>query len=656
MIIKEEILRIRELMMLTEAPPSGGLNTAAENFGKFLATNILRLSKNFDDEAISKLFQKNQDKILSVIKKIRDLGPTDSISELSKSELKLLTDSVRTEYFAEKVFEKDFKMHQSSINKFVNDWVALSPDELKKEYDKMQKNVWDFFVNRGMGTIPQSQEASEIVRNFWEYYYQNYMTLFKNMMESKRPGFKNVIKPVTDYQDFINSRTWENITPLSDKEINALAKKNKGFFTSLNKQTQSTQDFFESRIALVDELMSLIKSLEGPIRNPNSVKRRISDLMLKLQQDEKEFFELMDRWIDSNIVGNPTFKGQIKELPGYIKAKKLSSGETVQELDKLYGTFSERAKKLRGEYRGLLFKWGENFKKKYESDVSKLETILSSPKFKELRNSYLFGSTLSPSDWFAISKELGIPKTLGKYTAEFALQYLIWSAVKSIFETLYDATINGLYVLNPTSEFIQTLAFDNEGKPVWTKNELVIGDESNDWLIILSNYLSNFQNQLTSWNGVIPGLLDDTIVGVKNLITFISEGGNLSPEKRAKIEETIRRGFDRAQQEVENTQRQQDSTTTSPRRILIPNDLESLFPQEIVKNIKRKFSTNNYVIKFNEKEYPIQFFYNYNDKNYPMLKDEETGKWFINIPERSIDFYPLSDTSTIKALVAAEQR
>jgi len=661
MLLQEEISRVRELMLIKEAPVPAVGGNISKKFATQLLDALGRLQKNLTDDELKAYFRRNLDEADALLKKLRDADTPQAfknfIDELTDAEVAAFIKNVDLRKMSTATLQGPWgtALKRGYENKIAS-WANLSAEQFKKEFEGLVKQWKELIVDNGMGMFGKDNPMPLEFKEYYEYLYQDLLLGFRNSVEKARPGSLKVIDDViTDYQDYLNTRTWNNIVPLTPAQINRLASKNKGFLRSLKQLQQNIVDYFTTKTALVEELTSLIRTLgEGQIRNPAAVKQRISEITLLLQKRDKEFFELLDRWIDTNIVGMPKLKNELKSLPGYAKAKKLSDGETAQKITEAYGTYLERSRNLRRQFKDLLFSWGENWKKKYGDEMGKFRTILNSDAFKELRASALPpGTTISLQGWYRISKELGIPATVAKLGKEAALRWLFWTMTKAAIATIYDMIVTGLYVAYPTNAWLQSQALDEEDNPVWGGWDT--GDETvNKWVNLATTFSNEFVNQMSWTSGVFPGWADDVIMGVVNLSDGASKAFGLDPEKQKELEEKARQEFEEAKrkkEELENGGGQ--SGETQPQRVLIPNELETLFPEELVKNLERDGALTvgkfKYVVMSRDGkkfEYPIQ-----------KITFDGVEKWGINLSAEpgTQDWYPLDRESVMASIIGASR-
>jgi hypothetical protein len=658
MLIQEEIIRIRELMSINEATGGGPGDDLSKKFAQTLAKTFKKLMGNSTDEYLLKLVKKNQEDIKTVFSKIRN-SAEESIDQLPINDLIKLVDSVDLKALGELWASLDSNLFQQVWEKRANKFQNMSDSKRVAEFTVWRNYWYKRIVEDGFGKFEGGVPLE--FKPFYESYFDQIQKGFRNTIESKNPGFIKSTQTVSDFQDYIKSRTWDNIVPISEKQVEKLAQNKEGFLASFKSLQQNIKDFFSTSLEQVEELMSLIKLMgEDEPKNLLAIKERISFLTESIQKRERSFFEQLNRWIEQNIVGISPFKSELTNLDGYTKAKKLSDNTTLEEINEKYKTYSDRAKDLRGQYRSLFFKWGESFKKKYESDVGKFNTIFSSPKFQELRNSYRLGSTLSPTQWMEIGQELGLPSTIVKMGKEYALTYLYWTATLALLETIWEYMVSGLLKFETFEEsnFLLRQVYDYEGKEEFVEPE---SSEDIDYAeALMVNIWNNFLENLTDWETrVIPGLIDDTIFAVLRGSGAWSTGNfkELVDQHR----QEVANARNTARQELERVRQgstQPDSTTTSPNRLLIPNDLESLFPQDLKSNLKRVFIRNapvvgkfKYVISDESQtyEYPIQ------KKEFDEENGTITTEWAIELPIGSGEWYPLKSNATMANIIAASR-
>jgi hypothetical protein len=657
MLIQEEIIRIRELMSINEATRGGLGDDLSKKFAQTLAKTFKKLMGNLTDEDLLKLVKKNQEDIKMVFSKIRN-SAEESINQLPINDLIKLVDSVDLKALGELRSSLDSKIFQEAWAKRANEFRNMSDSERVAEFTEWSEFWYKRIVENGFGKFEGGVPLE--FKPFYESYFDQIQKNFRNIIDSQNPGFIKSTQPVIDFQDYIISRTWDNIIPISQKQIKRLVQNKKGFQSSFKALQQSIKDFFSTSLEQVEELMSLIKQMgEAEPRDLKVIKERISFLTQSIQKRERSFFEQLNRWVDENIVNEPNLKSELKNLDGYKKAKKLSDGETLKEINEKYKTYSERAKDLRGQYRSIFFKWGESFKKKYESDVGKFDTIFSSPKFKELRNSYLFGSTLSPKQWLEISRELGLPSTIVKMGKEYALTYLYWTAVRTLLETIWEYMVSGLLKFETFQEsnFLLRQVYDEEGKPEFVEPE---SSEDIDYTeALMVNIWNNFLENLTDWNTIIPGLIDETVLAVVRGSGAWSTGN--FKERVELHRQEVDNARNTARQELERLRQgstQSDSTTTTTNRLLIPNDLESLFPQDLKNNLKKVFFENRLVVgkfKYVISDESETYEYAIQKKEFEKEDGTITTKWAIELPMGSDDWFPLDDEQTMANIIAASK-
>jgi hypothetical protein len=508
--IKEEIIRIRELMNLSEAAPGVG-DDLAKKFAQTVAPIFKKLVTDYTDDELEVLLKKgakNIDEVKQIIQLIRETPVQQLLSKIPAADLLKLVDATDMIKFADQAtdrvnFEQFFENNTEG-------WMELSEEELKTQFEKLQRDWYDRIVNKGMDRFPEGIPTQ--AKEFYEKYYENTLGRFKRWMETKRAGFNTVVRDVTDWQDYINSRTWDNIVPLTDAQLKALGKSNKGFLKNWNNLQNTIKDFFNSKLENSEQLMALIRTLgqEG-ISNPKSVQERISSLMSTISKKDQEFFTLLDRWIDSNIVGQSTLKSQLKSLDGYTKAKALSDGKTSEEISKSFKDLISRRADLFEQRWDIFTKWGKSWKNKYDPEMGKLRTILKKPEFKEFRNSLKLGTTLSLNDYMRIGRELGIPVAFWRFGKELVFAYLVFNIYKSVIETLWEALTFYAFENWETfqTDFIARQFTDDEGELEIIRAK---DDElSEEWRALGSTLVQNYLEALVEIDD-LPGIIFNEVV------------------------------------------------------------------------------------------------------------------------------------------------
>lgn len=683
MLVNEEIKRVRELMsllpltesiLINEAPPKLPIDDVAKKFAKELLEMIGKLQKNLTDEELSILFKRNREEMTEFLRRLRQYDTPELFEQffknLSVDDFAKFLDNVDLRSMATSTYNGQWgKTLRGGFERAIKEkgWLTLEGDALLVEYKRLADDWYDLIVNKGMGKYIDTPMPPQF-KEYYEFLYETLMVDFRNSVEKLRPGFTDRIAPevVSTYRTRGTSKSWGDIVPLTQRELAQLEAKNKGFKKIYSQLQERIKNFFRSRAAIqeeyIKELQQLIKTFGGDVStslkaqtdNIKASKARISYLMEQLQKMDKAFYDDLNNWVNLNWKGLITKKSEVQNLPGYLKAKQLSDGTTAKEIDELYGTYGQRSANLRTQYYDSLFKWGNSWKKKYGDEVGKWSKIIKSNEFKELRKSYTLGSTLSPSDWYRISKKLGIPATIAKLGKEVALTWIALTAIKAIWETLKAAIISGLYTAFP-NDYWRSLAYDEDGNYIFGEDPSGVGflGEQNKLFIVPIELGENFLKELISWNQVIPGLFDDTIVGVNNLILSLKSAFGFTPEKQQEIiDDTneVSNNIESELEEVTGGEETQTSEPTQPERLLIPNDLETLFPQELIKNIKRDGTLTVGKFKYILNDGTDTYEYLIQKKTF-----DGTQKWAIELPEGSDNWYPLDNQNTMASIIATSK-
>lgn len=675
MLVKEEISRIKELMSLQEQGP-GFVDDGAKIFAKQIAKIFKKLMGNLTDEEIATLLKKNTNEVKNVLNNIRNAS-ANNIETLSLESplindlLKIIDDVDLSSIGNQAYFSLYDSVFKPNFVEKAAEWNKLTPEEFTNKFAEWKAFWYNRIVNEGFGKFDNSNPMPENAKPFYEAYYEGLVQSFKNVVKRANPNVDvdtkkiddvvpEVPKPKMDYQDVLQTKKWDDVKPLSADVIAQLAKNNKGWFKAWNDLQTFIKDYFADSSQQVDELLSLIKntSAEQP-RDLKVIKNRISELTLRLQQKETGFYEAINRWIDQNIIGAPTLKRDLQALKGYEKARKLSDEKTVEELDKKFLDYTTRAGKLRQQWWDLIFKWGKTWQKKYSDQSSKISTIFKSDKFKELRNSYKLGSTLSPTQMGEIIRELGIPSGVAKLGKEYMLQYLFYNSLKAALETLWEGISYFAYSREfPGENFWKSQIYNEDGEleVTTTENEK---DRMDQLHSAFKTFVTNLYESFTEVEAFIPGLIDDTILGSLRTWGAITGNSSNNSEDIEKVRNNTENLLDTTNSRLDSLRNETaDTETPESTRLVIPNDLESLFPQDLKINLKRVFKKNvpvvgkfKYVISDGSQtyEYLIQ------KEQFENEDGSITKKWAIELPIGSGEFYPLDSDETMTNIIAASR-
>jgi hypothetical protein len=316
--------------------------------------------------------------------------------------------------------------------------------------------------------------------------------------------------------------------------------------------------------------------------------------MSTISKKDQEFFTLLDRWIDSNIVGQSTLKSQLKSLDGYTKAKALSDGKTSEEISKSFKDLISRRQDLLEQRWDILTKWGKSWKDKYDPQMGKLRTILNKPEFKEFRASLKTGTTLQPSEWRRIFRELGVPEGMWRLSKELIFAYVVFNAYRAVIETLWEAITFYAFENWETfqTDFIARQFTDDEGELelIRSKNDEVL----EGWRGLGSTLVQNYLEALTEIEGVPGVIFFETFTYPAKLFNYLtSEGKKFNDEELDDLLNKIQQGkkkLEDAKPELQPQPEQEPQTTTYTK------DIESFKNFLTAKNIDS--SDAYYDIKF----------------------------------------------------------
>jgi hypothetical protein len=673
MLVNEEILRIKELMSLQEAGP-GFVDDGARIFAKQIAKIFKKLMGDLTDEEIATLLKKNTNEVKNVLNKVRNASASNieslSLDSTLIDDLLKIIDDVDLASIGERAYFSGFdSTFKPEFVKKAAEWNKLTPEEFTDKFAEWKRYWYNRIVNEGFGKFDDSNPMPENAKRFYEAYYEGLVQSFNNVVKRTNPNVDIDPKKIDDvlpkvpkknFEDVLQAKGWDDVEPLSADVIEQLAKNNKGWFKAWNDLQTFIKDYFVDSSQQVEELLSLIKNASEPKpKKLKEIKDRISELTLRLQQKESGFYEAINRWIDQEIIGAPKLKEQLKGLKGYEKARKLSDEKTVEELDKKFLDYTTRAGKLREQWWDLIFKWGKTWQKKYSDQSSKISTIFKSDKFKELRNSYKLGSTLSPTQMGEIIRELGIPRGVAKLGKEYMLQYLFYNSLKAALETLWEGISYFAYSSEfPGENFWKSQIYNEDGQLeiTTTENEK---DTMDQFHSAFKTFVTNLYESFTEVEAFIPGLIDDTILGLLRTWGAITGNSSNNSEDIEKVRNNTENLLDTTNSRLDSLRKgTADTETPESTRLLIPNDLESLFPQDLKINLKRVFKNNvpvvgkfKYVISDGSRtyEYLIQ------KEQFENEDGSITKKWAIELPIGSGVFYPLDSDETMTNIIAASR-
>jgi hypothetical protein len=375
--------------------------------------------------------------------------------------------------------------------------------------------------------------------------------------------YKKEIKNVTD----VAGQNIKDINPLTPEQISNLEKlyRQKGlkgtFLSSMRNFSKQLNDMMSSETLLMDETLSLIKTLYESKNAANivDISRRIGDNIKTLTQKSSDNKQIIDKWIDINVL-NSTIKKTIQGQDGYKKASKILDNTAWVEWEKNYNKLGKRRRNLRTQLNSLLnpASWfGKNIEK-HGGRLGKWEKILKSPEFAELRRWVITGQTQSLRGVRDYITKFGFPKALANMGKEFVISYIMLSLMMSIVDALSDIIGHYLMYVPYINEWNwvkeQSLSYDEH---FIKGNELDSGSimQGVKGLIPLLTYLGE---ELSNSSRYVPGFIDDLLI-----LFGIITSDEFTDDDLKKVNELKSKGDSELNKMNSQIKQQQGGTTTT---------------------------------------------------------------------------------------------
>ena len=530
---------------------------------KLLITEVFRLQKLMGKSLIVEQFVAVADDVLKLIGKISGRLSDETI-ELSKKLGKAVTEEEVIE-----VLSKLVKSNKEIANYIIPKIMSTLGDAERKSITDAKLGFQKLIRNKQI-----TPEAARKMGNDWVDKYV--VTQFDGITDIIKKEFADFIeieirkvnapkpkktpKTITD----VAGQSWEDIQPVSAIQLKRLEKLyrqkglGKSFFKSLKIFYQTVIDMMTKQYQLMDETLSLIKSLDT-VENAaqkTDIAKKIGDNIQLLTERDIDNYLIIDEWVTTNVL-DYQLKSKIKDLSGYQKAGALLNPETLATWKKTYGDFWTRRGKLFTQANSMLnpFSWfGDNIAKwegtsAYAKRWNKWKSIMSGPEFAELRRYAKGGQTQS---WEGIKKyadQFGeIPAVLN-VSKELAYSYVALSAVLALTDYLTDLfgnVVRNVPYVNQLVPIKQQISSYNEHIK---KEGLGTGVESvegyGNFFKDLGTYYSD---EFKDLNVFFPGLIDDLGVFLGLIRNF-----NFSEEEVEKIKaqgEKVKKEAKKAQESV----------------------------------------------------------------------------------------------------------
>jgi DNA-binding transcriptional regulator GbsR (MarR family) len=313
--------------------------------------------------------------------------------------------------------------------KYINDFKLVLKDAVENGMDiERLKTSADDWVNKNVKT--QFDGVQDIIKKEFTDYVDDVARKVNPPTPPTPPKPKPKPKP-NDITD-ITGQSWESITPLSSDELKKLEKMyrqkglGKSFFRAMRTFWKSVEDMMTKQTELMDETLSLIKSYDTVTNAAQKVDiaKRIGDNVQTLTQKDKVNYQIINEWIDTNVIDYKV-KSKIKGADGYMDAAKIFDGKALEEWKKTYKGLKERRTQILSQLNSILnpaswapgvmkSKFGTETTTSYWLQVAeKWKQIIYGPKFAELRRYILTGQSQSWKGIEDFRKEFGFLPAIG---------------------------------------------------------------------------------------------------------------------------------------------------------------------------------------------------------------------------------------------------
>ena len=383
--------------------------------------------------------------------------------------IKILADIAKqSDEMAAIIVPKIMSTISDAERKTINDLKTLFKNEiangLDPDYLKASAESW---VNQNVKT--EFEGVKDIIKNDLLDYIE---TAARKTTPTPKPKPKpkptnttpGYPKSITD----VAGQSWEEIKPLTASELANLEKLyrqkglGKSFFKALRQFGKSIVDMMTKQYELMDETLSLIKTLDETTNAAQKVDiaTRIGENVKTLTQRDIENYKIIEEWIDTNVL-DYKLKNKLKNIKGYQKAAQIFDNTTLLEWKKTYKTFWERRGELLKQANSMMnpASWFGASIRKWPGDGSgekifnKWKSFVKGPEFTELRNYILTGQTQKWSGIKKFREEFGMIPTIGNVTKELAYSYVVLSLLLGLLDYLTDVLGNTVRNFKYINEF-----------------------------------------------------------------------------------------------------------------------------------------------------------------------------------------------------------
>ena len=484
-----------------------------------------------------------------------------------------------------------------------------SDDAIKLKFSNFIKTP------NGVKTIAELERAIQVAKtrrtNPIDAQTEGYMNSMVNKMRRTGTKWAKTKKAL--------EKTFNELGGLTSNQVKWLEKVHgkkwtKPFYSFFN----SVKSMFKSEETLLNETLELIKqlSIETGSTNIANYRKQISLNFEKLTKMRRDNFVRINDWISKNVP--PTVRKRLdkENLNGYGKAKKLATGTFEKEFEKEYGTFTDRISKFWSQMKDITYANKKRVEKKYGSksemwgDLVKLRNMTLEgdhpTKFGELKADFWYGSTLVPSGWREYYGKAGLNAAVKKYIAEYATVYVKINLIIAGLELAVDVfakTVDDWYFFEDLG-WVQTLS-KNYNKNYYNALGLETDEEINEYKkkyknakveleTVLKLYLQYAKEQFNTWESLIPGFADNVIVGINDMILWLTNPDTkLTKEDGKQVIEKVKPIIDDSKQKLdsiklkleEDFKRKTDSIENLP--IPAPVDNDTIITSEKIKTANK---------------------------------------------------------------------
>jgi len=438
-------------------------------------------------------------------------------------------------------------------------------------------------------------------------------TLLKRDLDDFAKGIYGTLNRVgTTGKGYINLKP-QDIPTAGSADLDKLQKlyRAKGLGSLLkpiNQMRQYFKDFFTSSTKLMDETLSLTKSMDSmKIPQKNDALKRISSNLEELAKKESQVFDDYRLWLETYI--KPVdFKmyEKIVKTEGFKKAEAIYSGEALKEIEKVTLDYAARRNLLREQIKDVIYpsRWfGKNMVSKLkaagkDAKVGKLEKwgkIInpSSPEYSELRRWLFYGGTRTPRQyveygskmgWFGLGKDLFL---------NYVKRLLTWTFYVSMLDYITD--LLSVPLSKSDWDYLdimkkQYMSYQERGvKEIPFIGGSLESEKDDTNMESLFKFLGRaginipvyFFDNLKNIQTVIPGFGDDIMIMLQELTR------QLTPEELEKFKISVNNQKQKAKEGLENTKKEFKAQTGKD----LPDTLAK--PVEDSATITNTTTTNN---------------------------------------------------------------